>query len=1207
MAGTGVGGTSGALTNSSSTAVTYSGLITLADNATVNASTSTGNIVLSNAGTITGGGYTLTLTGSAIGSSLASIVGTGTGGITKAGTGTWTLSASTYTGVTAINLETLSVSSLANGGSNSNIGAATSDAANLVINGRTLKYTGVDVSTDHLFTIGASGATINSSGSAGALAFSNSGIIVASGTGARTLTLTGTASASIAGAISDDASSNATALTKTGSNTWTLSGINTFTGNTTISAGVLKISSAGQLASGSYAGDISVGSGTTFQFSSTAAQTLSGLLSGSGALTKDTGTSNTLSISGSGNTFSGAITIGAGVLQLSGSGVLASGSYSNTISIATSSEFEHSSSANQLLSGIISGAGVVFKDTSSSSTLTLQAANTYSGGTTVSAGTLQANANSTPTSGTITSGPFGTNTVTVQSGGAVDFNGKTLANNLSLAGTGISSLGALLNSSTTSAVVNGAVSLANNATIGIVSSGAMTINGLITGAHAITVNSGSGQTGTLVLTADNSVTNSGYTGGTTIQAGTVQVSTNSAALGTGGVTLGNTTGTSAALLLISTTGLNVANAITLATNATVGTLTIGTTGSIATATYSGGVTGTNNFTIGNTTSTSLTFSTAAINNVGTITNTGSGAGTTIINYGVGSNVTTVTESSTTFALTISATALTVASGGTTLVNSNASGSALLTVSGGIAGTGNLVLNNNSAIANVITLSTTSVNNTGTITNSGTGSSVAISAAIGASVTGVTQNSSNSMLILSGNNLYTSTTTISAGTLQITSNTGLGTTAGGTIVHAGGILDLQGVTVGAESVTLHGGTIKDTTSSLSGNITLTDNSTVSATNAIDILTLSGVISESGGSFGLTKTGAGTVVLGNSTTNSTYSGGTTVNGGTLKAGYSNQPFGTGAVVETSSGGVVIDLNGKTISNALTLYSAATPSVYALTDSAGGGLQQTGAVTLGSNILLGLATGKTMTINSAITDTNGYTLTINKAGDTGTVIFGGANTYTGATTVNAGTLAVTGSGTLGNTSSLLTISSATLDLQNALTIGSLSMSGTSPAITNTTGTSSLVVNGTSTLAGNITTSGAQTYTGAVTLGAASVLTTGSSAGNILFGSTVSGANTLSITTTGDTTFTGAVGGTALSGLTINTATLTAHAISLATSGALSITNSSTGSIDGIIAGTSVTLTKAGASILTLSGANTYTGNIKYQWIWLTRKCFLCCKYQY
>ncbi|MBU3624619.1 autotransporter-associated beta strand repeat-containing protein, partial [Polynucleobacter sp. AP-Latsch-80-C2] len=54
----------------------------------------------------------------------------------------------------------------------------------------------------------------------------------------------------------------------------------------------------------------------------------------------------------------------------------------------------------------------------------------------------------------------------------------------------------------------------------------------------------------------------------------------------------------------------------------------------------------------------------------------------------------------------------------------------------------------------------------------------------------------------------------------------------------------------------------------------------------------------------------------------------------------------------------------------------------------------------------------------------------------------------------------------------------------------------------------------------------------------------------------------------------------------TLTAHAITLASSSAISITNSGAGSIDGIIAGIGVTLTKAGVGILTLSGANTYGG---------------------
>ena len=200
--------------------------------------------------------------------------------------------------------------------------------------------------------------------------------------------------------------------------------------------------------------------------------------------------------------------------------------------------------------------------------------------------------------------------------------------------------------------------------------------------------------------------------------------------------------------------LAYSNAIVLNTGTT-GTLTIGNTGTAISTIFSGGVTGTNNLVIneGGTTGT-ITFSTVAINNTGTITNTGSGSGTTTISAGVGSNVTSITENSTTSALTISG-SLTVNSGGTTLTNSNASGSSLLTVSGGVTGTGALVLNNNSGIANGITLSTSSVNNTGTITNSGSGSGVSlISAGVGSNVTGVTQNSATSALLLSGTNTYT---------------------------------------------------------------------------------------------------------------------------------------------------------------------------------------------------------------------------------------------------------------------------------------------------------------------------------------------------------------------------------------------------------------------------------------------------------------------
>lgn len=71
---------------------------------------------------------------------------------------------------------TLTVTSLANGGSASGIGSSSNAAANLHIQGGTLRYEGPATSTDRLFTIGTRGATLDASGT-GALTFSNTGAL----------------------------------------------------------------------------------------------------------------------------------------------------------------------------------------------------------------------------------------------------------------------------------------------------------------------------------------------------------------------------------------------------------------------------------------------------------------------------------------------------------------------------------------------------------------------------------------------------------------------------------------------------------------------------------------------------------------------------------------------------------------------------------------------------------------------------------------------------------------------------------------------------------------------------------------------------------------------------------------------------------------------------------------------------------------------
>jgi autotransporter-associated beta strand protein len=207
-------------------------------------------------------------------------------------------------------------------------------------------------------------------------------------------------------------------------------------------------------------------------------------------------------------TYNGVTGITAAALTLSAGGLTDTDDAGITVT-GTSTIAITNATGSYDYSGVIAGPVTITK--TGAGTQTLSAANTYSGNTTVTTGTLKSGTNSA--AGPPASGSFGTGSITVGATAAVlDLNGTSISNNISIGGTGISSAGSIINSSVQAGAVSGTLTLTAASSIG--GPGDYTISGSIAGAFGLTKVSAN----TVLLTGATNATTT-----TTISSGVLNV------------------------------------------------------------------------------------------------------------------------------------------------------------------------------------------------------------------------------------------------------------------------------------------------------------------------------------------------------------------------------------------------------------------------------------------------------------------------------------------------------------------------------------------------------------------------------------------------------------------------------------------------------------------------------------------------------------
>lgn len=496
------------------------------------------------------------------------------------------------------------------------------------------------------------------------------------------------------------------------------------------------------------------------------------------------------------------VIINGGTLEYTGSGVTSSstrgfslGSSTGTISVTGSGTYQ----IGAMISDVSGQAGALRKIGSGTLYLNPDSASTFSGGTTIAAGTLQYGITGSLGTGAINLGSAGGGNATLESA----LGGYTLSNSINV----ISGSGGTLTlyysgTGSFNSTFSGAISMGDNLTVrsDAISSQAMRITGAISGAGGIT------KIGTGVLRLENS--NTSYSGTTTISAGTLQIGNGST---TGGIGTG-------AIVNNSTLLINRSNSLTLNNDmsgsgtlvqAGTGTTTISNTNSY----YGGTVVAKGTLQFGRTSS--LGSGAVTLGSVG-------GGDATMENYLAGwttnNDISTVSGSGGTLTLSYTSTVTgfgsAVFTGALTLndsivIRSEAATGLAMRMQGAISGSGGITKtgagalrleNDNIGYTGTTTISagTLQVGNNGTAGGLGSGNVVDNSLLIIAhsnsyaltnqiSGTGSLMQSGSGATTVSGANTYSGGTTVSSGSLIVANTTGSATGTGSVTTAAGTVL------------------------------------------------------------------------------------------------------------------------------------------------------------------------------------------------------------------------------------------------------------------------------------------------------------------------------------------------------------------------------------------------------------------------------------